>query len=102
MVIKMKTRIMNMFQHKVVQKLIIVFTTGLLLMTLLSNPFLMVMTKVSYTELSLTDNPLEKTNPLVHPQLPRALTPSKTALLPPTFLMKHKWNPPMNSYFYFW
>nr|AEC14044.1 female-specific orf protein [Lampsilis siliquoidea]UZC55554.1 female open reading frame [Lampsilis siliquoidea]UZC55610.1 female open reading frame [Lampsilis siliquoidea] len=79
MVIKMKTRIMNMFQHKVVQKLIIVFTTGLLLMTLLSNPFLMVMTKVSYTELSLTDNPLEKNQPISTPATSTGSYPIKNS-----------------------
>nr|YP_010567845.1 female open reading frame [Lampsilis cariosa]UZC55512.1 female open reading frame [Lampsilis cariosa] len=62
MVIKTKTRITNMLQHKMTQKLIIIIisTTSLLLMALLLSPFLLVSMKVPYTELLLTDNPLDK------------------------------------------
>nr|UZC55540.1 female open reading frame [Lampsilis cardium] len=64
MVIKTKTRITNMLQHKMTQKLIIISTTSLLLMALLLSPLLMMSMKVTYTELLLTDNPLDKNQPV--------------------------------------
>nr|AEC14188.1 female-specific orf protein [Venustaconcha ellipsiformis] len=63
MVMKMKTQIMNLLNNKMVQKLIIIFTTGLFLMIILPSPFLLVSTKITYPELSLTDNPPEKNQP---------------------------------------
>nr|YP_010567859.1 female open reading frame [Lampsilis cardium]UZC55526.1 female open reading frame [Lampsilis cardium] len=64
MVIKTKTWITNMLQHKMTQKLIIISTTSLLLMALLLSPLLMMSMKVTYTELLLTDNPLDKNQPV--------------------------------------
>nr|WSP02090.1 female open reading frame [Ortmanniana ligamentina] len=81
MVIKMKARITNMLQRKMVQKLVVIFTTSLLLVIiLLSNPFLIMMvTKVPYTELSLTDNLLEKNQPISTPATSTGSHPIKSS-----------------------
>nr|AEC14116.1 female-specific orf protein [Toxolasma lividus] len=80
LVIKTKTRIMNnVQQYKMMQKLIIAFSTSLLLMIFLLNPFYMMSMKTPYTELLLTDNPLEKNQPVNTPTTSTGCHPIKSS-----------------------
>nr|AEC14057.1 female-specific orf protein [Lemiox rimosus] len=78
LVIKMKTWITNMPNHKM-KKLIIISATSLMLMILLLIPFYSTPEKISYTSLLLTDNQLENKQPSDTPTTPTGCHPIKNS-----------------------